>query len=242
MANLTDAAVLTTDQIEEVEKASARLVFQAVKDFVLEAIYIFDKSPDDQTEVAEDTTRELMNKLPGYPLPERIFGVMDYKRAGYVFLSELSTRQALLIDSKAEKTGNVARLQVSQTSLPIRQVRGGQNMEVLGALSTEMVLRNENYLVTTIFIHYRYEDKVVGRKLKEIKIASLPSGKLSGIYVPSFTDTIFVAGPNSPLRGEDFRTRLSFSRLQRKCRWRVQSLQMVYPTEGPPSAIGEWTE
>ncbi len=123
MPSLIDPATMSNDQIEVIEKLSMRFVYQAMRDFALEAVYIFANSPDDQTEVAEDVTREALARLPGHPLPERIFGVMDFKRAGYVFLPEFAARQALLVDSKAEKEKNVARLQTSQTSLVIRQIR-----------------------------------------------------------------------------------------------------------------------
>jgi len=103
MAHIISPKKLTQDQVEMIEKASTRYVYQAIRDFVCEAVYIFGNSPDDQTEVAEDITREALGRYPGFPLPERIFGVMDFKRAGYVFLSDFAARQALLVDSKAEK-------------------------------------------------------------------------------------------------------------------------------------------
>jgi hypothetical protein len=137
VASIIDPANLTIDQIELVEKTTARFITQAVADFAREAIYIFAKSPDAETEIGEDVTRELLGKLPGYPLPERIFGTMDFKRACYQFLPDFTVRQALLVDSKAEKTAGVARLQTSQTSLPIRQVRGGESFDVPGELGAQ---------------------------------------------------------------------------------------------------------
>lgn len=226
VANLIPADKLTPDQIEAVELATMRFVFHAIRDFVPDAYEIFRNSPDDQQEIAEDVTREALGKHPGFPLPERIFGVMDFKRAGYVFLPEFCTRQALLVDSKAEKTANVARLQVSQTSLAIRQIRGGTEVDEKAGLPTVMNLRGEDYLVTTLFVHYEYGDLPSGRELKSITITALPSGRLESLYVPSVTDTIWVAGPNAPTRGEAFRVRLSFSRLKAKMKWRVQKLLM----------------
>ena len=243
MANLLDPVDLTVGQIDAVEKASTRLVFQAVRDFVGEAAYIFHNSPDDQTEVAEDITREALGRLPGYPLPERIFGVMDYKRAGYVFLPDFAVRQALLVDSKAELSRNVARLQVSQTSLPIRQIRRDQEVNLPGGLAAEMVLRDNAFLVTTIFIHYHYEDPDGARLLKNMTIAALPNGRLAGICVPSAQETIWVAGPDAPTRGEAFRTRLSFARLKKKCRWRVQYLSLgAMPPGGQVMSADDWLE
>lgn len=237
MPSLIEPASLTEDQIELVEKLSMRFVYQAVRDFALEAAYIFANSPDDQTEVAEDTTREALGRLPGFPLPARIFGVMDFKRAGYVFLPDFATRQALLVDSKAEKASNVARLQTSQTSLRIRQVRQGQQIDEPGRLGTEMNLHGHSFLVTTLFVHYHYEDREGGgRLLKDITLAALPNGRLQDSYVPSATDAFFIAGPDAPTLGEAFRTRLSFSRLETKCHWRVQRLAVI-GSGAPPEQV-----
>lgn len=243
VASLIDPGKLNNEQIERVEKTSMRFVYQAIRDFAGEAVYIFANSPDDQTEVAEDITREALGKLPGFPLPERIFGVMDFKRAGYVFLPDFAVRQALLVDSKAEKTRNVARLQTSQTSLPIRQIRRGHPVEVAGQLGVEMRLHDMPFLVTTIFVHYHYEDCPPGRLLKNITLAALPNGRLADTYVPSAENTIFVAGPDAPTREEAFRTRLSFARLRNKCRWRVQylSLGAILP-HGSALAADSWEE
>lgn len=179
MSSLIDPSTLTDEQIELIERLSMRFVYQAVRDFALEAVYIFANSPDDQTEVAEDTTREALGRLPGFPIPARIFGVMDFKRAGYTFLPEFATRQALLVDSKAEKASNVARLQTSQTSLRIRQVRQGQVIDEPGRLDAIMSLHGNPFLTTTIFVHYNYEDRVGGgRSLKNITLAALPNGRL----------------------------------------------------------------
>lgn len=224
MANLIPADKLAPDQIEAVELATIRFVFHAIRDFVPDAHEIFRNPPDDQQEIAEDVTREALGKHPGFPLPQRIFGVVDFKRAGYVFLPDFCTRQALLVDSKAEKTANVARLQISQTSLPVRQIRGGAAVDEKAGLPTVMILRREAYLVTTAFVHYEYADLERGRNLKSITIAALPSGRLESLYVPTVMDTIWVAGPNAPTRGEAFRVRLSFSRLKAKMKWRVQKL------------------
>jgi hypothetical protein len=244
MPALTDPAALTEDQVELVEKLSARFVYQAIRDFALDAAYIFANSPDDQTEVAEDTTREALGRLPGFPLPARIFGVMDFKRAGYVFLPDFATRQALLVDSKAEKAANVARLQTSQTSLRIRQVRQGQHIDEPGRLGREMHLHGHAFLVTTVFVHYHDEDLAGGgRLLKDITLACLPNGRLQARYVPSATDTVFVAGPDAPTLGEAFRTRLSFSRLETKCRWRVQHLAVgAGAGQAPVAPPDAWQE
>jgi hypothetical protein len=243
MSNIIEPADLTPEQIEDVEKMSARYVFQGICDFAAEAHYIFSNSPDSQKDVAEDVTREALGRLPGFPLPARIFGVMDFKRAGYVFLPSFATRQALLVDSKAEKAGAVARLQISQTSMPVRQVRAGKVVECAPGLKPEMLLHGREFLTTTVFVHYHYKDKPEGgRILKKITVATLPSGRLATAYVPDAHNTIWVAGPNAPSREEKFRARLSFRLLRAKCRWRIQRLAARETQEGQTEIVGGWSE
>src|SRR6266852_3872105 len=79
--------------------------------------------------------RRAIGRYPGFPLAARIFGVMDFKWAGYLFFPDFAIRQALLVDSRAEKTRNVARLQISQTSLPIRQIRAGVKIGTQGSFA-----------------------------------------------------------------------------------------------------------
>jgi hypothetical protein len=60
-------------------------------------------------------------------IDERLFGKIDYKRARYYFRPDFAVRQALLVDSKAEKVEGqgTATLQTTQTSMRIRQIRAG---------------------------------------------------------------------------------------------------------------------
>lgn len=67
-------------------------MFQAVLDFGIEAYEIFSKSPDKANDVAEDVTRELLDRLPGYNIRQRIFGTVDYKKARYVILPSQITK------------------------------------------------------------------------------------------------------------------------------------------------------
>jgi hypothetical protein len=94
---------LTSQEIESIEKMTVRWIFHAVVDFGMEAHEIFLKSPDDVKDVAEDITRELLDRLPGHNVQQRIFGTVDYKKARYIILPEQTVRQALFVDSKAEK-------------------------------------------------------------------------------------------------------------------------------------------
>jgi hypothetical protein len=57
---------LTNEQIETVEKLTLRWIFQAIIDFGFEAYTIFYQSPDEVKDVAEDITRELLDRLSGY--------------------------------------------------------------------------------------------------------------------------------------------------------------------------------
>lgn len=94
-----DISQLTAAQIEEIEKLTIRWVFQATLNFGMEAHAIFLNSPDEVEDVAEDITREVLDRLPGYNLAQRIYGTVDYKRARYVILPNGIIRQALFVDS-----------------------------------------------------------------------------------------------------------------------------------------------
>ena len=94
---------LSPDEIEEIEELTLRWIFQAVLDFGMESHEIFFNSPDSVKDIAEDVTRELLDRLSGFNVQQRIYGNVDYKRARYIILPEKTVRQALFIDSKAEK-------------------------------------------------------------------------------------------------------------------------------------------
>lgn len=109
MTTREDLSTLTTDEIEVVEKLTLRWVYQATLDFGMAACEIFLKSPDDVKDIAEDITRELLDRLPGHNVPQRIFGTVDYKKARYVILPDQTIRQALFCrfqGGKIEFDGN----------------------------------------------------------------------------------------------------------------------------------------
>jgi hypothetical protein len=149
---------------------------------------------------------------------------MDYKRARYLFHPSYSIRQALFVDSKAEKTSNVARVQTSQTSMRIRQVRAGVSIDEAGTLPTVSTNGGLAFLTTTIFVKYVYSETNQGNNLRKIRIACVPNGMLQEQYNPTPQDTIWRAGPNAPTLDEEFRTRLSFKLLRQKATWRVQDI------------------
>lgn len=232
------------DRLEEIEKASLRLVTQCIVDFRVDAAEIYQREKDLQADIGEDITREALDRIGVSRIEKRLFGKIDYKRARYVFHPEYAIRQALFIDSKAEKGADgVARVQVAQTSLRIRQIRAGENVDVQGMLPTVL----DGLLTTTIFVKYHYgppagnaaaaagdaaadADPQVGDRagtvLKHITIAALPNGFLQNRYNPTADDGIWNAGPDAPTLGEKFRTRLSFAKLRAKASWRVQVVPM----------------
>ncbi len=122
---------LSLNEIEEIEKLTLRWIFQAIYDFGIEADEIFRKSPDRVKDIAEDITRELLDRLAGFNTQERVYGTVDYKKARYVILPDQTVRQALFIDSKAEKENRTATIQMSQTSICVRQKRSG--VDVIGS-------------------------------------------------------------------------------------------------------------
>jgi hypothetical protein len=218
------------DTLEDIERASLRLVAQALVDFREEAGRIFAQESDLQADIGEDITREALDNLGVSKIPLRLFGKIDYKRARYVFHPEYAIRQALFVDSKAEKEFAVARLQTSQTSMVIRQIRAGRAVEVQGELPIILRAVGKSYLTTTILVKYSYQKGRGGRNvLGLIRVAALPSGMLQDRYNPTAEDSIWTGGPNAPSRGEAFRTRLSFQKLKRKAAWRVQDIKPKEP-------------
>jgi len=216
--------------LEDIERASQRLVVQALVEFH-DARRIFNSESDLQGDIGEDITREALDRMGVSGARIRVPGKIDYKRARLVFHPDYAVRQALLIDSKAEKGAlNVARVQISQTSLEIRQVRAGQNIAEQSALPQSVTSGGLNFLTTTIFVKYHYEETESGNNLKTIKVICLPNGMLQDKYNPDAQHSIWTAGPNAPTLGEAFRTRLSFTRLKALAGWRVQDV-LLDPAE-----------
>jgi hypothetical protein len=238
-----DPASLRNDpaKIEEVEKASARLVAQAVYEFRQTAAEIFAREKDLAQDIAEDITREALDRLGVSRMDLRLFGKIDYKRARYVFHPEYAVRQALFVDSKAEKESGTATLQTAQTSLRIRHVRSGADIDVAGELPAVVESEKGNCLTTSMVVKYHYSDEPVS-KLLAIIVAAVPNGMLQNVYNPSAADTIWRTGRNAPTLGEVFRVRLVFSALKSKMKWRVQNIQVPdvpsAPQPGPTIASG----
>ena len=216
------------DRLEEIEKASLRLVVQAIYDYRDTAIEIFHEESDLVADIGEDITREALDKMGVARIDQRLFGKIDYKRARYLFHPDYAIRQALFVDSKAEKISGqgTATLQTSQLSMMVRQVRAEEDIEVKGSLPKILTIRDTSYITTTIFVKYNYDEIKHRNELKSITIAAVPNGLLQERYNPSSQDTIWIAGRNAPSRGEAFRVRLSFSRLKAKANWRIQKISV----------------
>lgn len=220
---------LDLDAVESIERCALQSLWIAMRDFYKDAWEFFRQSNDDPKDIAEDVTREMLDRLGGYGIPQRIYGNVDYRKARYIVIPHLAVRQALFVDSKAEKNASSATLQMSQLSMSVRQVRGGDRTDIRGDLQSVQTYGNEEYLTTTLLAHYNYDASPGndGRdrppyKLLRVTLAAIPNGLLQERYNPDDQDTIWIAGRNAPSRGESFRVRLSFNRLHQKAPWRVQ--------------------
>ena len=218
------------DILEDIEKATLRMVAQAIYDFRQDAQEFFAHEPDLAADIGEDITREALDRLGASVLPVRLFGKIDYKKARYVFHPEYSARQALFVDSKAEKAAGAgsATIQTAQTSMRIRQRRGGAIVDEAGGLPSILMVQGMDFLSTTIFVKYNYRDAPDGiaKTLESVSLICLPNGLLQDRYNPSADDTFWLAGRNAPSRGEAFRVRIGLSRLKSKAAWRVQTLRL----------------
>jgi len=216
------------ERLEEIEKSSLRLVTQAIYDYQELATEIFREEGDLVADIGEDITREALERMGTSRIDQRLFGKMDYKRARYLFHPEYAVKQALFIDSKAEKIAGegTATLQISQTSMTVQQIRAGEVIIQPGKLPTVLSLKDEPYITTTIFVKYNYEDIDRFYALRTITVAAVPNGLLQSRYNPDPNDTIWIAGRNAPTLGEEFRVRLSFARLKERANWRVQRISV----------------
>lgn len=215
------------DKVEEIEKASLRMIVQAIYSYRDAAEHIFRSEDDLVADIGEDVTREALDRLGMSTIDRRLFGKVDFKRARCVFHSQYAVRQALFVDSKAEKVDGqrTAALQTSQISMQVRQVRAGEEVNIPGKLPPVYSVPGESFLTTTVFVKYNYEELGASSKeLRSITVAALPNGMLQDRYNPDTQDGIWLAGRNAPTLGEEFRVRLSFERLSAKCSWRVQRI------------------
>lgn len=231
---------ITPDEIERIEKTTLRWIFQAALDFGMDAHEVFLRSPDEVSDIAEDVVREMLDSLPGHNISQRIYGTVDYKRARYVITEDKALRQALFVDSKGEQTDRNATIQRSQTSMRIKQERGGKVLDEKGDLPPILEFEGQEFLTTTCFLHFKYHDYKNGQHvLDSLKLICLPNGRLQEKYNPSPEDTFWMAGRDAPSRGEKFRARVSFDKLREKAGWRVQELRY---DKANKRCTGDWCE
>lgn len=227
--------VTNLDEVERVEKATARLVTQALLNYREQAAEIFALETD-ISDACEDITREALDALGTSRIPVRLFGKIDYKRARHVFQPEYSLSQALFVDSKAEDLSGAGTItiQTAQTSMGILYERDGVTVHERGTLPTVYEREDETLLTTTIFVKFTYERE--SGSLKTISIITVPNGVLQERYNPDPAHTIWRAGRHAPSRGEAFRVRLRIASLKELARWRIQAIQI-----DPPGAFA-WEE
>lgn len=212
-----------SSDILQVEMVCQRMVVRAMRDYEAKAKDIFRNEVDDAKEVAEDVTREAMDALGVSRIDYRLYGKVDYKRAAFVFLPESEQGVALMVDSKAEKDAGTITIQMSQTSLEVRHLRGGKPTSAAGKLEKRIDINGKSLLTVTIFVKYVYAPAVdKGLDLEEIVVACVPNGLLQERYNPSArVDNFWRAGRNAPSLGEEFRVRVNLKALARVDAWRV---------------------
>jgi hypothetical protein len=220
------------DLLERIEKATLRLVVQALYDFREGIREVFtlerrESEADAVDYIGEDITREALDRLGTSIIPIRLAGNIDYKKARYVFQPDFAIGQALFVDSKVEEVAGArtATIQTAQTSMTIRQVRAGRIIDQLGGLPVAIQRPERSLLSTTIFVKYNYQQEPL--ELMSVSILCLPNGMLQGRYNPTAQDTFWLVGRNAPTRDEPFRVRISLPRLKAKAGWRVQHIDMA---------------
>ena len=98
---------------------------------------------------------------------------------------------------------------------------------VLGDMDNIAVVRDTEYLTTTIFVKYNYSEPgtdVSPNRLVSVSCLCLPNGLLQHRDNPNANDTIWLVGRNAPSRGEAFRVRINLAALKNKPNWRVQAI------------------
>lgn len=195
------------------------MVATALRDYRAQAIEIWREETDHPQDIAEDVLREAIDAMGLSQMHERLYGKVDLKKAIYVFAPD-AEQVALMLDAKAEKDKRTATIQMSQTSMTIRQKRSGELVEVPGALDSFIERGDRRMLTVTVIAKFVY-DADNGHDLERIIVACIPNGLLQDIYNPTWQDTIWLAGRNAPTLGEDFRVRLSYKALRDKAPWRI---------------------
>lgn len=214
------------DDLEMLERTTFEMVVQALTDYKKQASMIFRKERDDVKDIAEDVTREAIEAMGMSGFHERLYGKVDYKKAIYVFVPHAEP-VALMLDAKAEQSNGSATIQMSQTSMTVQYLNKSSGASVCerGKLLQKINQGGRLLQVVSVVAKYHYKERNNGGyDLNEIIAACIPNGALQNRYNPNPQDTIWRAGRHSPKRGEEFRVRLNFSRLEEKAAWRVRHI------------------
>ena len=213
------------DDLERLERTVMSMVVQALTDYSEQAATIFREETDQPQDIAEDVTREAVDSMGLSGIRERLYGKVDVKKAIYVFLPEAHP-VALMLDAKAERHNgdSSATIQMSQTSMRVRMYRKQQPLDESGLLETTVRRGDRALWVVTIIAKFAYTEIDAERRLNRIIVACIPNGRLQERYNPSADDTIWRVGRDAPTLGEDFRVRISYSRLSGKAAWRVREI------------------
>lgn len=234
---------LSPSQVEQLEKATLRVILQALQEYSLEAKQIFDRTEaDSETEVivlAEDILQYALEVAELYPINKRYAGFIDYKRVRWFPTPFGLIPQALLVDAKASTENNRDTLQKSQLPMDAEFMdsKGDVHKLSAGVLPHLDIQFDEGVIIgaisTSILVHFYYENKseLQGcyRELKSIYVLALPHALLKSKYNPNPQKTFFGQGKHSPARGEAARIRVYFSRFREMCPWRFQELRYEKP-------------
>jgi len=251
-----DYRMLSSDQLELLEKQTLRTIVQALQEYSREAREIFETTAaQSETEVivlAEDLVQYALEVAEVYPIDKRFAGFIDYKRVRWLPTPFGLFPQALLVDAKASTENTRGTLQHSQLPMDAEYVAkvGGIPTTVTLSAGIPPHLEIDAYggrqlvaITTSVFIHFYYKGTGHARgrfrELRSIYVLGLPHRELKDKYNPDASTTFFGKGKEAPSLGEPARIRVYFTRLKRACPWRLQQLQYV---EGQPHALPVWRD
>ena len=228
------------ERIEQIEMTAFAMVVQALNDYIIEAVQTFRNETDKPQDIAEDVTREALDAMQLPRINTRLYGKVDIKKAIYVFrpheipkappysmptIPPEGIRVALMLDVKAEKTDeNTVTIQMSQTSMRVKMIRGGKLFDEKGLLEEFIEPEGKMLRTVTIIVKYIYGEREGGFTLKKIVAVCLPNGQLQEKYNPDAQHTIWGPGKNAPTRREEFRARVKLRELKKITPWRVYEI------------------
>lgn len=221
--------MLRNDELEYVERTAFSIVTTAIENYKEEIVKIFREEEDKPQDIAEDIVREAIEELGMSRIRERLYGKVDLKKSIYVFLPE-AVPVALMVDAKAEKHNGdrTATIQMSQTSMRVKVTKQNRPVDEQGKLETVITRGSNTLYVVTIVVKFAYVELTNGHyDVRKIILACIPSGRLQDKYNPDPDDTIWQMGRDSPKRGEDFRIRVSFTKLAAKAGWRICEIPLA---------------